>query len=763
MRPRFFTMYTRMTRTIFLIMGLLFPALQAAGLPVAIEMDYHVMAGRQKFIALAAYSDDITYRQAAYGDDPVDFGLRYRQAVKSWRLVSLPENGTLYEDTTAITQAPYELQDPDGLLYVPRTSFSGEDGFRFVVEDDQGQSPPARIRLIVEEQPSLPAGMAPLPEIFFTPAPTPATAGNNETNDWYIDNSHPQATDEPAAGESDPRHGTPDRPRMTLPPSGSEFTAGARVFIAGGIRQPYSLRRGVSWHRWLLNGTAQKPVYIIGVNNGPFKPVIASGDKHLRLEMQYAIIEGLHIQGYLPQYNQLEVATEGHIVMRHCIIDRLNQGTSGAAISMNTGDVKVLYDMHIRNAGRTEPDLAEENDVHGIQISNVSHYWILDALIHDNSGDALQINGESARFLYIGRNKFHSDNENAVDFKRRYDILIVENDIWDYRAISYRSSGSDGTPLIINQDTNGQTPTRCTIARNRIWDTNNGIRHQGHNIWSTDNVLWNLHRNSNSESASYAFLVGNNAQADYTDRITNNTMHLVDGGIWLWAGANQGKIDHRYAGNIFGKLNEDSSEPLHLKISANHTGGTYTGYNLYMQPAAIRWGSTLQTLSGYRRDTGNGQGSIEDGDPLFTGGDHFDLRLQNGSPAIGANIEQVTYAEFESTYGRSIRYDAAGQPRPQNGAWSMGAYGAATVTGLETTSNGRKRAPAFLYPNPVRNELYLRGMPGITSYRIYDVTGRLVLSTRGGAPLQVAGLAPGLYLLQADTGREIKHFRFLKY
>lgn len=660
-----------LVRVLGLIMLAVFLSVLRAAPPVAIPMTYHTWQNKQSFVALAAYSDAITYRRASFFEQPVDFGIRYRQAIQRWEVTALPQQGTLYHQTQPVEQVPFQVSDPDDLLYVPRPGFVGSDGFLFRVEDNQGVSAAARISFQVDAGLVVPESLPPLPQLFTTAAPDAPTSGDSETQDWFIDNSHSHATDEPGAGESDPRHGTPDRPRMTLPPNNVTFAAGTRVFLAGGVETPYRTRSGVSWHQWICAGSGSQPVFFVGKNNGPDKPVITGeAGQELRLQAQFTVFEGLDFRGL--RINQRAGLDGGHVAVRHCAIDGMNRGTVGAAITLNQGDVNLFYDVHIQRAGFTEPDLADENDVHGIQISR-SQVWILDSLIHDSAGDSVQINAEFAEGIYVGRNKFHSDNENALDFKRRFDLIFVENDLWDYRAIEYGSSGSDGTPLIVNQDTSGQTPTRSTLARNRIWDANGGIRHQGNIIWTNDNLIWHIHHNENAESVSYAITVGNNGETDYVERISCNSFYAVDGGIWIWAGNNAGLKDHQIVGNLFGRLNADSLRPYHLEISGNHIDGTLLDFNHYREPLALRWGSIDRDLAWLRANTDNGDASRDNLNLGYTDALLFDFSLTADSAAVDANLEPSAYGEFFSEYGRSMAFDATGLARPQGGDWDIGA------------------------------------------------------------------------------------------
>ncbi len=716
--------------------------------PVAIPMKYHVVENKQKFIALSAYSDEITYIRAAHDILPIDFGIRYRDAITNWNIETLPTNGILYADNTEVTSTPHSVLNPDELLYIPNVDFTGIDQFQFSVSDNIGVSNLATISLHIENSVLLPKGIPSFPAIFNTESPVPATSGNVETNDWYIDNTHPNATDTPQTGESDPRHGTPDFPRLTMPPNNSTFVAGARIFFAGGIDTPYTLRNGVTWHRWFILGTQNNPVYIIGINNGIEKPIITGeAGKQLRLQVQYAIFEGINFKGIGPVHRPGQ--TEGNIVFRHCIIDRLNRGTTGAAIAMNRGDNIIYYDIHIKNAGITEPDLSEENDVHGIQVSS-ANVWIIDNLIHDSAGDAIQINGEFAQGIYIGRNKLHSDNENAMDFKRRFDLMFVENDVWDYRAIAYTSSGSDGIPVIINHDTSGQTPTRSTISRNRIWDANGGIRHQGQYIWTTDNVLWHLHHNTNTNAESYSIMVGNNGTTGYIDRITNNTFHKVDGGIWIWAGSNS-NINHQYMGNNFGELNNNSLEKLHFNINSNHDQDTFIDYNNYMESALIQWSGNIRDLTWMQNNTTNSLNSTENRDPVFKDANNFDLSLQANSPLIDNNIEHIAYQEFFNEYGTSIMYDANNFTRPQNNVWDIGAYEyESSLLINENLFNN-----ISIYPNPTINTLTINLENKILKkVAIYNELGQKVKETIT-KEIDVSNLSSGIYFvkiyLQSDN------------
>ncbi len=644
--------------------------LPGSGTAIAIPMFYNVQENRQKFISLSAYSNTINYQQATY-NTPFDSGIRYRDAISRWSIQSVPINGKLYDGYDEIVTLPHILSSPSDLLYVPNEDYIGTDEFGFSIQDSSGESSVGDITLSIESNPTLPVGIPAWPDLFKTVVPVPIANGDTETLHWYIDNSHPNATDTPRDGESKPRHGTPDTPRVNLPPSDTVFDTSAALFIAGGIEAPYSLNND-SAHRWTLVGSAQNPAYVLGVNNGVNKPVIEHNGTELRLITEYSIIEGLHFKGIIRQ-EESDTYQQGNVVMRHNIIDGLSSGTIGATLHMNVGDTKVLYDMHIKNGGSFDTTLAEKNTVHGVQVFDVDGYWIVDTLLHDHTGDGIHIEESLATNLYIARNKIHSNQGNALNFLLGYDLMLMENDLWDYRATTFQSTESDGSAVAIQQNVTGQTTAYATLARNRIWDANKAIRYQARYIWTTDNVIWNIHQNENNSIPAYAIEIGNTA-FDYYDRVTNNTFQNIDAGIWVSATDNPNIQEHLYSGNIFGELNEDSREKAYFRITENHRRGTTTNYNLYMTPLTIFWGIETLDLNSYQGSTSNAVASLNSIDPLFINAELFNLRLQLLSPAIGANIEHPTYAEFNTQYGSSLNQDADLNTRPVDGTWDIGAF-----------------------------------------------------------------------------------------
>lgn len=65
------------------------------------------------------------------------------------------------------------------------------------------------------------------------------------------------------------------------------------------------------------------------------------------------------------------------------------------------------------------------------------------------------------------------------------------------------------------------------------------------------------------------------------------------------------------------------------------------------------------------------------------------------------------------------------------------------------------------YPNPVESTIYL-AHETVQSYRIYDLSSRLVLQGQNQQHIDVSELAQGIYILEIETGMDIRKGKFLK-
>lgn len=73
---------------------------------------------------------------------------------------------------------------------------------------------------------------------------------------------------------------------------------------------------------------------------------------------------------------------------------------------------------------------------------------------------------------------------------------------------------------------------------------------------------------------------------------------------------------------------------------------------------------------------------------------------------------------------------------------------AAPVECVLSLSEGSEQIRTLLYPNPARNEIRVETEAGQWEYRIFDISGRLIMSGMhigGSQALNISGISPGLY------------------
>jgi hypothetical protein len=350
--------------------------------------------------------------------------------------------------------------------------------------------------------------------------------------------------------------------------------------------------------------------------------------------------------------------------LRGCEVRDFSPGTHSAAISGVVTDL-VIYNNHIHHNG--DVNSPREVDVHGIKFSTgSSRIWIVDNRMHHNGGDAVQMGGSPSEpwpsHLYIGRNDFHEDRENAVDIKQARDVILSQNQAWGYHAVS----SSDGTAFVIHDD-----PDRVWVLFNDIHSAVNGVRNNGSSVsYIVGNVIRGMHhdpRQSDYDPAdpwSTGAAVISWRTGDL--HVVNNTIYDVDTGISYPDKA--GRV--HLANNIVARLTQPTSHVVVTKPAVAE--GSTLSHSLLQAPARVNWGGDLYDLKSLRRHfPAQGQGCL-DGDPLFVSAE--DLRLRPGSPAIDAGTPSPVYETFRQLYGLDIAKDHAGLPRPQGAGWDLGAF-----------------------------------------------------------------------------------------
>jgi len=273
----------------------------------------------------------------------------------------------------------------------------------------------------------------------------------------YVDNSgdchNPESVTD-FGSPSDPLCNFPQTSETSLLPPGSIVEIHGDVYDGGG--------RG--WRRIGSGGTEQYPVFVRGYSEND-KPLFTGYGNSLRIGGTYLIIENIQVNNSLVFHK--DFTTHDYISVRNVEITG-----AGSGISMGKTNYSVFYNNYIHD---TAADFKGDTDVPsggvGIMVGSYSnHVWVSDNHVHGTGSDSFHSGhgGVDIRYVYVGRNEFHHDKENAIDIKAVKDFIISQNKVY-----GYRDSCSSGADAIRVNDEGDQD--NIWIIFNEIYDSDVGI------------------------------------------------------------------------------------------------------------------------------------------------------------------------------------------------------------------------------------------------------------------------------------------------
>ncbi len=484
------------------------------------------------------------------------------------------------------------------------------------------------------------------------PTAWPAAA---EAGYYYIDNSHPNATD------SSNEFGYPDRPRLTIPTSFRNWGEGTYIEIHGG---PYE----VSGNQWRIsaNGSAENPTWLVGDTAVP--PI-------LRFELvvedsSYLIIENLKFDTHRRWIRTS--GTSRFVAIRNCeltgdpaIIDRTSMISIVGQASGRTTDIVLL-----RNIIHSSGDRSGQNEVDINGITNSAYtdrVWILENHIYNLGGDSVRTGQNEARMpepsaiprhTYIGGNRFHDNGENAIDVKHSADVVISGNVMHGFLP----STSSAGEAIVVHE--NAQN---IWIIGNQVSDSAIGLINTGGlGVWYVGNEIFRIHsRGSFDPNSSYGSGVAMHFRGASSGGAINNTIFDVDKGLQLTGGN-----DYEVVNNIFASRAQDASFDI---IFANSSVAATTAFhnNLFTQFRGGIGSTEYSNVENFQAGLEQATGNVE-GEPLFVNSAAANFSIQSASDALDKGIEARAYELFQSLYGINIRRDALGRSRPLLNGWDIG-------------------------------------------------------------------------------------------
>jgi hypothetical protein len=190
-------------------------------------------------------------------------------------------------------------------------------------------------------------------------------------------------------------------------------------------------------------------------------------------------------------------------------------------------------------------------------------------------------------------------------------------------------------------------------------------------VYVIGNVFYDIHDENGSVAADWR---GNSYSAEGVcvlswsqgAWVVGNTFYDYNAGILCPATALTWKISGNIFANRAGTLGTDINvfDPGGANVISNNL---FTSLYVQNNESAI---TSLPFLNNSK-----GPGNVI-GAPAFVNAAASNFALQSGSAGVdaGGSVANAVYALFQQRYGRSIAYDRVGTPRPQNGAWDIGAF-----------------------------------------------------------------------------------------
>ncbi len=340
--------------------------------------------------------------------------------------------------------------------------------------------------------------------------------------------------------------GSLDRPWRTIAQAMAEAAAGQTIYVhddpalavdyaesdlrpsQGGTGAPCTAA-GATPNRIRLTGAPGEGMPTIAKHAGATtaKPV-------LRLDKPWWLVENLRILGRNVASHSTVSISAGCTVLRK--VEVTESGTANAAIAFSSSHDAAVVESHIWEpltgdevTGRPAAVPVDSRDHHGITVSGTSNRVLVRGVhSYGHNGDSVQCGestsasaAEDPQNVTVEGNRFHQDEENAVDIKHCSRVSIHGNKFFGYHPARPLSTwrASQGDALVIHHNSVragaaqvlveqnrffrnsrsvnvGTQPSQVVIRRNVIFDAKNdhcgmgaGIRASGHRVEIYHNTI----------------------------------------------------------------------------------------------------------------------------------------------------------------------------------------------------------------------------------------------------------------------------------
>ena len=550
--------------------------------------------------------------------------------------------------------------------------------------------------------PNPPPGLAPERSTPSSASQCPNWPSAASTNCYYIDNS---------VSCSDAGNGFPTNPRCTLPANNTDFL---RIEIkGGGAAYAWSNRQ---WNS--TGGTEASPAVVTGLGGSCINPTLAetfpttneaswtncpvigtgNADFEFNLVINWAIVQGLNLNRVRFRGSNPYSFNNALFRWNHSYAGRQGNGAAYGVGFDNAGSSVYNNNVLIYKTEVSDwcdmTSVGEEDCLGVVAGSGSSNIWVVDNLHYDINGDSIrtgtnpltgkhtygspcsQHRPNRAFNIFVGRNTYKLNGENAIDVKDSDGTVFSQNNIVGPFNLGGSASGGGGaisshnhaknTWIIFNHIEGGSIGMAITTD---IAGTEDGY-YIGNVIHNIEHVRGSYDPNSVTVNDGAGFHI-RTAHGDCV--LQHNTFYATDRGFNIET-AQTGCV---LLDNIVSTLNEAQSH-FGFEDSRAFNGSTLS-HNLVHRVLG-RFGqvgsSNYTTLANFNAAAGPDCTRCVEGKPLFTNAGSGDFTLSSASSAAKDVASGITtwYDLFESTWRVNINVDAAGAARPRNGQWDIGAY-----------------------------------------------------------------------------------------
>ena len=504
----------------------------------------------------------------------------------------------------------------------------------------------------------------------------------------YVDNTHPDATDE--ANE----FGTPAKPRKTFP----QFPgAGSVIEIHGG---PYEWDFGRSRAgEGALVGTQSQPIFVRGAdpNNRPTVWVAPRGVTDDNYNMEWVIIENLKFDFSRdtvyngPSWNVYPGSH--HVSVRRCWFTGCAPNHKRAQVNVVCKNDTVWEDRiqdvvfyQCEWSGNAETQPLYEMGIQSTSVNNSSErIWLLSCNFYREPEDGCHMayvggngpidpadGGKEARLIYVGACRFTECGENGIDIKNARDVIISSNVFRHFP--NWLTTGANGEAIVINDEGDND----------RIWLLNNHFINCLYGASSQNSqpldglqdvyIIGNLYENSPRQLTEDQYNGGGYAFVgiSFSGYFMNNTLVKMANGFYCRGsalGSDNTTPNVFIRNNIFyNRLEqldgEDVETGTQRGLVAEQSGNI--AYPTFRELGNTDWSSVRKVDPKFVIPELN--------EGLLGFHDKTAYRLREESPARDAgDSDLLPFQIYKARYGIDINVDALGVARPNGDGLDIGA------------------------------------------------------------------------------------------